>query len=61
MGEAPAYRKVMMFEQLQRLISDSYVERKIVPVFILDELCAEPHNSSYAEYIVMRSKCFKVA
>ena len=37
MGETPAYKKVMMFEQLQRLISGSYHERKITPVFILDE------------------------
>jgi len=37
MGEAPAYQKVRMFEQLQRLITDSYYERKITPVFILDE------------------------
>jgi type II secretory pathway predicted ATPase ExeA len=37
MGEAPAYKKIMMFEQLQRLISDSYYEKKVVPVFILDE------------------------
>jgi type II secretory pathway predicted ATPase ExeA len=37
MGEEPTYRKVYMFEQLQRLISASYYERKITPVFILDE------------------------
>ena len=37
MGEVPAYQKVVMFEQLQRLISTSYYERKITPVFILDE------------------------
>ena len=37
MGETPAYQKIMMFEQLQRLISDSYYEKRITPVFILDE------------------------
>jgi type II secretory pathway predicted ATPase ExeA len=37
MGEVPAYQKVMMFEQLQRLIADSYYEKKVTPVFILDE------------------------
>jgi type II secretory pathway predicted ATPase ExeA len=37
MGEEPAYQKVMMFEQLQRMISASYYERKVTPVFILDE------------------------
>ena len=37
MGEVPAYKKIMMFEQLQRLISDSYYDKKITPVFILDE------------------------
>lgn len=37
MSEEPAYQKVMMFEQLQRLITASYYERKVTPVFILDE------------------------
>jgi type II secretory pathway predicted ATPase ExeA len=37
MGDVPAYQKVNMFEQLQRLISASYYDRKITPVFILDE------------------------
>ena len=37
MGETPAYRKITMFEQLQRLISNSYYEKRITPVFILDE------------------------
>ena len=37
MGEEPAARKVNMFEQLQRLISISYYEKKVTPVFILDE------------------------
>jgi type II secretory pathway predicted ATPase ExeA len=37
MGEAPGYKKIVMFEQLQRLISDSYYEKKVTPVFILDE------------------------
>ena len=37
MSEEPAYQKIMMFEQLQRLITASYYERKVTPVFILDE------------------------
>jgi type II secretory pathway predicted ATPase ExeA len=37
MGETPAYQKIRMFEQLQHLISCSYYERKVTPVFILDE------------------------
>jgi type II secretory pathway predicted ATPase ExeA len=37
MGEVPSYKKIMMFEQLQRQIADSYYEKKITPVFILDE------------------------
>ena len=37
MGDTPAYKKINMFEQLQRLISSSYYDRKITPVFILDE------------------------
>lgn len=42
MGEQPAHQKVMMFEQLQRLIADSYYERKITPVFLLDEAQSLP-------------------
>jgi type II secretory pathway predicted ATPase ExeA len=37
MGEEPEYRKVNMFEQLQRLIYISYYEKKITPIFIIDE------------------------
>jgi type II secretory pathway predicted ATPase ExeA len=37
MGEIPAYKKISMFEQLQRLISVSYRDKKVTPVFILDE------------------------
>jgi type II secretory pathway predicted ATPase ExeA len=37
LGDTPAHQKVMMFEQLQRLISASYYERKVTPVFVLDE------------------------
>jgi type II secretory pathway predicted ATPase ExeA len=37
MGEAPAYQKVRMFEQLQCLITDSYYERRITPIFLIDE------------------------
>jgi type II secretory pathway predicted ATPase ExeA len=37
MGETPEYKKISMFEQLQRLIVHSYYEKRITPVFILDE------------------------
>ena len=37
MGETPAYQKIRMFEQLQHLISASYHEKRVTPVFILDE------------------------
>jgi len=37
MGEEPAYKKVCMFEQLQKLISVSYYEKRVTPVFIIDE------------------------
>ena len=37
MGETPAYKKINMFEQLQRLIVMNYYEKRITPVFILDE------------------------
>ncbi|MDR0324344.1 MAG: AAA family ATPase [Treponema sp.] len=37
MGEAPAHKKVSLFEQLQRLIADSYYDKKITPIFVLDE------------------------
>jgi len=38
MGEIPAYQKIKMFGQLQRLISESHYERRITPVFIMDEV-----------------------
>jgi type II secretory pathway predicted ATPase ExeA len=37
MGEEPAYQKIKLFGQLQRLISDSYYEKKKTPTFIFDE------------------------
>ena len=37
MGETPMHKKIMMFDQLQRLISESYYEKKVSPVFVLDE------------------------
>jgi len=37
MGEEPSYKKILMFEQLQRLIRTSFHEKKITPLFILDE------------------------
>jgi type II secretory pathway predicted ATPase ExeA len=37
MGAVPEFRKASMFEQLQSLISDSYHNKRITPVFIVDE------------------------
>jgi type II secretory pathway predicted ATPase ExeA len=37
MGEEPAYKKVMMFEQLQRLVHTNFYEKRVTPIFILDE------------------------
>ena len=37
MGAVPEYGKVMMFEQLQYLISDSYHNKRVTPVFMVDE------------------------
>ena len=37
MGEEPSYKKVQMFDQLQRLIRTCFHEKRITPVFILDE------------------------
>jgi type II secretory pathway predicted ATPase ExeA len=51
MGENPEYTKVMMFEQLQRLVDVSYHEKRITPVFILDE--AQSLSGSVLEDIRM--------
>jgi type II secretory pathway predicted ATPase ExeA len=51
MGEAPAYQKIRMFEQLQHLISVSYYERKIIPLFVLDE--AQSLSNSVLEDLKM--------
>jgi type II secretory pathway predicted ATPase ExeA len=37
MGEDPAYKKVLMFEQFQRLVRTSFHEKRVTPLFILDE------------------------
>jgi type II secretory pathway predicted ATPase ExeA len=37
MGEIPAYQKINMFGQFQRMVSASYHDKGVVPVFILDE------------------------
>jgi type II secretory pathway predicted ATPase ExeA len=37
MGEEPSSRKITMFEQMQKLIRDSFHEKKVTPLFILDE------------------------
>jgi type II secretory pathway predicted ATPase ExeA len=37
MGAAPEYRKILMFEQFQSLVTASHHDKRITPVFILDE------------------------
>ncbi|MDD4146713.1 MAG: AAA family ATPase [Clostridia bacterium] len=37
LGEEPTYKKVTMFEQLQKLIYSSYHDQRITPVIIIDE------------------------
>jgi type II secretory pathway predicted ATPase ExeA len=37
MGAVPEFGKIMMFEQLQHLISDSCHNKKTTPVFLIDE------------------------
>jgi len=37
MGEEPASKKVLMFEQLQGLIHSSFHEKRVTPLFVLDE------------------------
>jgi type II secretory pathway predicted ATPase ExeA len=37
MGDEPAYQKIRMFEQLQRLITACYYDKRVTPVFIIDE------------------------
>jgi type II secretory pathway predicted ATPase ExeA len=37
MGAFPEYRKILMFEQFQTLVGASHHEKKLTPVFILDE------------------------
>ncbi len=38
LGEEPKTRKVDLFRQIQHAVSTSFHERKITPVFILDEM-----------------------
>ena len=38
LGEAPRYRKIDMFMQIQRAIGTLYREQKITPVIIIDEI-----------------------
>ena len=42
LGEEPRYRKVDLFEQIQARISALYKDKKITPVFILDEMHMAP-------------------
>jgi general secretion pathway protein A len=38
LGEEPKFRKVDLFHQIQRAVQVSFTERKVTPVFILDEM-----------------------
>lgn len=38
LGEEPAFRKVDLFHQIQRAVQVSFKDKKITPVFILDEM-----------------------
>lgn len=38
LGEEPKFRKVDLFHQIQRAVEVSFTERKVTPVFILDEM-----------------------
>jgi len=44
MGETPVYKKINMFEQLQRLIYQSYHDQRITPVIIIDEAQSLSNN-----------------
>jgi type II secretory pathway predicted ATPase ExeA len=44
MGAYPEYAKVRMFAQLQELIITSYHDKRVTPVFILDEAQALSHG-----------------
>lgn len=38
LGETPAYKKVILFQQIQNCIQNLYYEQKITPVVIIDEI-----------------------
>ncbi|KHO61711.1 ATPase AAA [Thermoanaerobacter sp. YS13] len=38
LGETPSYKKVTLFHQIQRAITELYYSQKITPVIILDEI-----------------------
>jgi len=44
MGEEPPTKKVLMFEQLQKLIHASFHEKRVTPVFVLDEAHLLPNS-----------------
>ncbi len=44
LGEEPRYRKVELFEQLQSRIYSLYKDKKITPVFVLDEMHMAPNK-----------------
>ncbi len=43
-GNAPGYRKISMFNQLQGSIQNLFHKKKITPVFILDEMQLAPNK-----------------
>lgn len=38
LGEQPGYKKVSIFHQIQRAITELYYERRVTPVIVLDEI-----------------------
>lgn len=56
----PPNKKIDMFRDIQQRITSLAKDKKIIPIIIIDELCVALHNSSYAEYIFMRSEFIKL-
>lgn len=44
LGEEPRFRKVDLFEQIQRRVLSLFKDKKITPVFILDEMHMAPNK-----------------
>ena len=54
-GVKPAFYRNDIFLQTSNLVERLYEEHRKRSIFVVDELCAEQHNSSYASCIFMRS------